>query len=597
MKLLATVAALMLSACQAQQPDSRPAGDASGAAGQDVPAPPLLAIGEVQGRDARSARVDQLVSIQGVVVGNFSKGLQGVFVQSERDDGDPRTAEGVFVEHPANAEPRLRTGDRVRVSGRVVEQGDDNGPLTALRETVIEVIGEGEVVPLVLDSAPDSAGDWERYEGMAVRISAPLTVSGNDGLSRYGEITASFDGRLFQATEIALPGAAAELVRQDNARRTLLLDDNRTSKNPRNLWFLKHELGDDNPVRAGSVLRNVVGVLDQRRGEYRLQLTDKLDVRQAPRPPAPAVPGDLRIASLNLLNLFNGDGQGDGFPTERGAETFEQYQQQQKKLVAAVQALAPDVAALMEVENDGSGPDSTLAQFVDALNAAGPARDFRHIDSGGRLGTDSIRVAMIYRSSRVVPQGRAASPTGGFVGRSRLPLAQAFRAGNGPVFVVAANHFKSKGCGRDDDQAQGPDADQHDGQSCWNPVRVASAERLMAWLASDPTRSASRFQLIIGDLNAHALEDPVRVLREAGWQDAFALARVDRPYSFVFDGQAGRLDHALLDAALAARLRGAAEWHNNSDEADVFDYRQDLEGDPYRASDHDPILLGFDLRR
>ena len=597
-RFLTVIAALTLSACQAAPPASAPGGDGNGATGLDVPTPRLLAIGEVQGRDARSAFIDQQVSIQGVVVGNFAKGLQGVFVQSERDDGDAQTAEGIFVEHAAAAEPRLRTGDRVRVSGRVAETGDGEATLTALRETVIEVIGQGEVMPITLDRAPAAANEWERYEGMAVKITAPLTVSGNDGLSRYGEITASFDGRLFQSTEIAAPGAAAEQIGNDNARRTLLLDDNRSSRDPRNLWFLPQGLSDDQPLRAGSVLRNVVGVLDQRRGKYRLQLTDKLDVRQAARPPAPTVPGDLRIASFNLLNLFNGDGRGAGFPTERGAETFEQYQLQQRKLVAVVQALAPDVAALMEVENDGSGPDSTLAQFAAALNAAGPLRDYRIIDSGNGPGSDAIRVAMIYRSRRVSPQGRATTlPGGPFAGRSRVPLAQAFRAGTGPVFVLAANHFKSKGCGRDEDQAKDLEADQHDGQGCWNPLRVESAKRLQVWLASDPTHSASKFNLIVGDLNAHAMEDPLRLLHEAGWQDAFALAKVERPYSFVFDGQAGRLDHALLDAPLANRLRGAVEWHNNSDEAEFFDYHQDRDGDPYRASDHDPLLLGFDLAR
>jgi predicted extracellular nuclease len=252
----------------------------------------------------------------------------------------------------------------------------------------------------------------------------------------------------------------------------------------------------------------------------------------------------------------------------------------------------------MEVENDGSGPDSTLAQFVSALNSAGPARDFRLVDSGKRLGSDSIRVAMIYRSQRVISLGQAVSFSGGpFAGRSRVPLAQAFRAGDGPSFVVVANHFKSKGCGREGDMARGPDADQHDGQGCWNAVRSASVANLLDWLATDPTHSASRFTLIVGDLNAHALEDPLRRLYQAGWQDAFALAGVEHPYSFVFDGAAGRLDHALLNPALAARLRGAVEWHNNSDEADVFDYHQDRGVDPYRASDHDPILLGLDLAR
>jgi predicted extracellular nuclease len=597
--LAALFAMAALAGCQATTPPAdTPAEDSRGAAGQDVPMPALLPIGDVQGHAARSTHLDQQVSIQGVVVGNFAKELQGVFVQSERDDGDPQTAEGIFVERDADAQPQLHTGDRVRVSGRVAELGDDGASLTTLRETVIEVIGHGDVAPTTLSQAPASSADWERYEGMLLKIDAPLTVSGNEGLASYGELTASFGARLFQPTEVAAPGAAANALAQENARRTLLLDDDRTSKDPQNLWFLSKGLNAAEPVRAGSVLRGVVGVLDQRRGSYRLQLTEKLEVQQAPRPAPPTVPGDLRVASLNLLNLFNGDGAGGGFPTERGAQTSEQYQRQQQKLVASVQALAPDIAALMEVENDGSGAQSTAAEFAAALNAAGPNRDYKLIDTGDKLGNDAIHVAMLYRSSRVTPQGAAASLTGGpFAGHSRVPMAQAFRAGAGPVFVIAVNHFKSKGCGHDDKQAQGADADQHDGQSCWNATRLESARELQTWLANDPTHAHSKLQLIVGDLNAYAQEDPLRLLRAAGWQDAFALAKVAQPYSFVFDGQAGRLDHALLSPALSKRLRGAAEWHNNSDEAEFFDYHLDGAAGPYRASDHDPILLGFDLGR
>ena len=594
---LAVFAGCSLSACRAAT-DPAAADGPDGAAGRDVPVPGLVTMAEVQGQGATSPLLDQQVSVKGVVVGNFSKGLQGVFVQSERDDGDPLTAEGIFIQHEGNAEPSLSKGDRVRVSGRVVEIGDKGATLTSLRDAVIEVIGRGQVDPVVISQAPGHADDWERYEGMQVRIAAPLTVTGNGGLSMYGEIAASFAGRLFQPSEVALPGAAALAVRRDNARRLLLLDDNRTSKDPDNLWFLPQGIDDAHPLRVGSVLRGVAGVLDQRRGQYRLQLADKLEVTQAPRPDVPAVPGDVRIASLNLLNLFNGDGRGGGFPTERGAETAVQYAQQQRKLVAVLQSLQPDIAALMEVENDGIGQDSSLAQFVAALNAAGPVRDYRLVDAGGRPGDDGIRVAMIYRGGKVKPQGRAALLRGGpFAGRSRVPMAQAFRAGRGPVFVVAANHFKSKGCGRDDQQATGAQADQGDGQGCWNPVRVESARLLDAWLASDPTRSGSKLGLLVGDLNAHALEDPLQLLRKAGWRDAFGDAGGEQPYSFNFDNQAGRLDHALLSPALATHLRGAAEWHINADEAPVFGYENDPDGDPYRASDHDPMLLGFDLAR
>ena len=164
------------------------------------------------------------------------------------------------------------------------------------------------------------------------------------------------------------------------------------------------------------------------------------------------------------------------------------------------------------------------------------------------------------------------------------------------VFVVVVNHLKSKGCGRDADQAQGADADQHDGQGCWNPIRVDSVQRLQRWVASDPTHSGHAPTLLVGDFNAYAMEDPLHTLRAAGWQDAFALKPgAARPYSFNFDHLSGRLDHALLDAGLAARLRGAAEWHNNSDEAGAFNEERERDGDPWRASDHDPILLGFDL--
>jgi predicted extracellular nuclease len=171
-------------------------------------------------------------------------------------------------------------------------------------------------------------------------------------------------------------------------------------------------------------------------------------------------------------------------------------------------------------------------------------------------------------------------------------MAQSFRAGDGPVFTVVANHFKSKGCG----EAAGPEADQQDGQGCWNPTRSESARRLDTWLRSDPTRSGSDLAMIVGDLNAYTMEDPIRLLTESGWRDAFAGDAA--PYSYVFDGQTGRLDHALLSPGLAARLAGAAEWHSNADEPTARGYRErPQDRGPWRSSDHDPLVVGLRLRR
>ena len=69
----------------------------------------------------------------------------------------------------------------------------------------------------------------------------------------------------------------------------------------------------------------------------------------------------------------------------------------------------------------------------------------------------------------------------------------------------------------------------------------------------------------------------------------------------MFNGEAGYLDHALASTALSAQVADAAEWHNNADEPVAVDYNtdgkpQDKYTDaPYRASDHDPVVLTLNL--
>lgn len=547
----------------------------------------VLAIGQVQGDGETSPLLDRSVAIEGVVTGNFGEHLGGWFVQ-DTGDGDEATSDALFV--VSEAAPELRSGDRVRVKGRVVEHGErGRGTLTSLQASAIEVLGRGEVAPLVLHGPP---ADWERLEGMRVRIDAPLTIGGQHELSRRGVLHAGFGERLRTPTEVAPPGPEAERIAADNARRRLLLDDAMARERPRRIWYL-----DDQPApRSGSLVHGAEGIVDQRWGEWRLQLTATPRIEAAPRPAAPSVPGRVRLAAFNLGNLFNGDGRGGGFPTPRGARTPAQWQAQLERAVATLRALDPHVAALMELENDGDGADSALAQLVAALNAG--RGDWRAVSTGQGPGNDAIRVGILYRSTRLRPLGQPATLHSGPFGRnSRVPLAQAFvplaqGRDAGPAFVVVANHFKSKGCG----EASGANADQGDGQACWNPVRVESARRLDQWLASDPTGSGSDLVAIVGDLNAYAQEEPLQFLRERGWVDALSGPEA-APHSFVFDGLAGRLDHVLLSPALAARRQGAAIWHSNADEPSAAGDRKDgnVAGLPWRSSDHDPLLVGLEL--
>ena len=546
----------------------------------------ILPIGQIQGEGARSALDGQTVTVEGVVTGVFIDGLGGFFLQ-DAGDGNPKTSDALFVAlEDGTPPPSLTAGDRVRVRGIVGERkagGDDT--LTALHAPVIQPRGTGTVAPTVLTAQPT---DWEALEGMHVRIDAPLTLSGTDTLARFGELTTSFGGRLWQPSELATPGSAeAKRLAADNARRKLVLDDGSAKRDPATVWYVK----DGQPLRTGTVLTGVQGIVDQRVGSWRLQLTAAPTIAAPQRPAAPQVAGNTRVAAFNLENLFNGDGKGGGFPTERGAKTPEQLKAQLAKLVATIRGLNPDIAALMELENDGYGADSSLAQLVAALNAGGGT--WRFVDAKQGPGPDTIRVGIIYRSDKVKPTGKPATlQEGPFGERSRSPLAQAFVRGNGKPFVVVANHLKSKGCS----EATGADTDQKDGAGCWNALRLDSSKRLDAWLKSDPTRTRSDRVVMLGDFNAYAMEDPVRWLRDdAGWIDAFKQAKVEQPYSYVYSGLTGRLDHALLSPSLATHLRGAAEWHINADEQDAQGYADGDAAVPFRSSDHDPLLLGFDL--
>ena len=431
-----------------------------------------------------------------------------------------------------------------------------------------------------LDAPP---ADWSALDGQRVRITAPLVISGNHRLDRDGTVVAAFGGRLRSPTEVALPGAAAAAVAADNHARSLQLALPGQARSHGHVW------------RSGGLLEAAVGTLGMTGQGPRLHIEDIDTLQPAPRPAAPTVTGELRLASLNLQNLFNGDGLGGGFPTERGARTQAEYEDQLERLVATLSSLDADVVALLELENDGYGADSSITQLAAALDPSG--KRWRFVDAGEGPGDNPIRVGIVYRADRVAPVGAPATLEAGPLGPlSRAPLAQAFRTGNGPAFVVVANHFKSKGC-RD---AEGADRDQGDGQACFNATRRASGQALRDWLADDPTGSRSDLVAVLGDLNAYAMEDPVRDFIDAGWKDALAAADEGQPWTYVYDAQAGRLDHVLLSPALGRRLQDAAIWHSNADEAPNVGDQPANSGEPrirpWRASDHDPAIVGLRLR-
>ncbi|MCZ7569222.1 MAG: ExeM/NucH family extracellular endonuclease [Ardenticatenaceae bacterium] len=550
------------------------------------------------------------VIIEGVVVGdyqNISTELSGFYVREEDADADanPLTSEGIFV-FDNNFGVDVNAGDVVRVHGKVSEFSS----LTELNNVSgVQVCSSGaSVTPPAVSLPVATLSDWERYEGMLVSFPQELTVTENFSLGRFGSVDLSGAGRLANPTNVSTPGAAAIALQDLNNRNRIILDDANNQQNTDPTRYPAGGLSASNTLRTGYTVNNLTGVLDQRFGPYRVQPVGPITVNVAsnPRSAAPGpVGGTVKVASFNVLNYFNGDGLSGGFPTSRGADSSFEFNHQRDKIISAMSTMNADIVGLMEIENDAP-PNSAIEDLVAGLNAAAGTEAYAFINTE-IIGGDEIRVALIYKLVTVTPVGNYAILNSSVDplfndSKNRPSLAQTFaRNATGARFTVVVSHLKSKGSGCDDVG----DPDTGDGQGNCNLTRKNAAIALTNWLATDPTGSGDPDVLIIGDMNSYALEDPITAIKRAGYTNLIDSFLGAGTYSFVFQGQSGYLDHAFSSPGLTSQVAGVTEWHINADEPVVLDYNVELKSanqintfydpGPYRASDHDPVIVGLDL--
>lgn len=593
---------------------------------------------QIQGAGATAA-ITGTVTTQGVVVGDYegaSPALRGFYLQDSAGDGDPTTSDGIFVFNGSNADS-VNLGDVVRITGKASEnQGQTQISVTP--ENILKC-GIGSVVPVDVTLPLSSGTQLEQLEGMLVRLPQPLVVTEHFQLGRFGQVVLSSGGRLMQPTNVAAPGDPAQALEAANSLNRIILDDGSQGQNTDPIVFARggQPLSASNTLRGGDSAEEIVGVMTFTWGgdqaspnAYRVRPLNALGgsanfVPTNPRPAgAPAPGGSVRVAGMNLLNFFNTfDGLPDkvdncragagGAATDcRGANTQGEFDRQWPKTVAAITKSGADVIGVMELENDGYGPDSAMRFLVDQLNAATAPETYAFVDvdaatgQANALGTDAIRVGMIYKPAQVTPVGRTAVlNTTDFVtggdgeARNRPSLAQAFEEnGTGERFIVVANHLKSKG-------SACADPDRGDGQGNCAAVRTTAANLLAQWLATDPTGTGDPDVLLVGDLNSYAQEDPIAALKDAGYTNLIESFDGSSAYSYVFNGEWGYLDHALGSASLVPQVASVADWHINADEPAVLDYNTDFKTpeqrqslyapDEFRISDHDPVLIDLNL--
>ena len=590
---------------------------------------PFTPIYTIQGSGA-STPTPGTVSTEGVVVGDFAgtAAVGGFYIQDPTGDGNAATSDGIFVFTGNGNTPNV--GDRVRVTGVAGERftqttltsGNSDPAVPAAN---ILTCGTGNVVTPTDVSLPfATATTPEQYEGMLIRLPQSLVISEYFNYARFGEIVLAQplagESRPFSGTAVDAPGAAANARTLANSLSRITLDDNQSAQNPR---VLRHPNGQPfslgNRFRGGDLVTNTVGVLGFDFSLYRIYPTAGADYMPAnPRQAAPApVGGTLRVAAMNTLNFFvtldtttndSGPGPcgGNANLDCRGADADQplEFPRQREKLLAALSGLNGDIIGLNELENTPNV--EPLQSIVDGL----PGYNYIHT---GTIGTDAIKVGLIYRPAVVTPVGSFqilnSSVDPRFIDtKSRPTLAQTFQVNaTGARFTVAVNHFKSKGS----DCLDVGDPDLGDGQGNCSQTRRKAAAALVDWLATDPTSSGDPDFLIMGDLNSYAMEQTLTEIKAGhddipGTSDDFTnlVVHFQGPfaYSYTFDGQAGSLDHALAGASLFGQVTGAEDWHINSDEPSVLDYDTTFkpaeqealyEPNAFRTSDHDPVIVGL----
>lgn len=613
---------------------------------------PLVPAGKFESEQAHATR--------GVVTQVVSGLYKGFFIQDPQGDGDPASSDGLFV-YSTQANSAIVPGAEVCVSGKVKEyfnQTQLNADQLVVTQPMVALLPAVDLVPVAGETLNQLL---ERHEGMQVRLvpESSLVVTRNFSFDYDGKrnnLVLSYGAPLIKSTQkfAALSEEASQWALR-NQQNQLVVETDAKALDGVLPWYPAFN-AEDGYLRIGDKLNGLEGALGYSYNLFRLVASNRIDSSDIDHSgwdrvetPELAEAGDLRVASFNVLNFFTTVVGGDANPTgsNRGALTVAEFEKQRTKIVSAITRLNADVVGLMEIENNGYGDNSAIANLVEALNAAQPdeADHYRWIASpdGQPIGTDAITVGLIYRPASVTPQGAASlivlpvqqaealDASGKPVAINqgmRESLLQQFSSpkGDAPLTLVV-NHLKSKGSACFEDYPDYASADPLDGQGHCNALRVSAAKVL-----GERLKDMSGDLLIIGDLNAYGMEDPIRVLTSydpaaqsrqimsasfttlAGQPFEESGSALGKGYGFVnlntrfhgtdtysysYEGELGNLDHALANPSLAAKVIGIEDWHINSAESNFFEYGSKYTGQlaksdgPFSASDHDPVLVAI----
>lgn len=536
-----------------------------------------VTIPNIQGSDNSSSYSGQQVATSGIVTAVFIGGgmINGFFIQDAAGDGNSATSDGVFVYSSSKS---VEPGDLVQLTARVSEY---NNRTQLSNVTAFQVLSKNNTLPAVKIVYDIYNWDWEKYEGMLVEFQQTLYVNNTYNLQQYGELELGIR-RKPSPTNLALPASSeySALV-SENALRPVYMDDAYSS------YTYPVIFADENGTRrTGERVDRLQAVVDYVNSKY-VVYPARFPVQfyGNPRKTTHDDIGNynLKVCGFNLeyyLTTPNSSGMGPSNQTE--------LERQHTKIVDAMLAIDADVYGLVEIEQG----QQALTKLSQALNAASSGKSFSFVNDGGSVNGTYTKAAYLYRSDKVTPYKSLKSINSeGPANRKKL---QAFTLkSNNERFMFGINHFKAKsGCS----SASGADADKNDGQSCYNATRVDEAKAVIAAINSNKAFYDDQDALVMGDLNAYAMEDPIQAFVQAGFTDLHRQFHADSAYSYVYRGEAGYLDHALANESMTRQITGVTAFHINADEPSIFEYSGSAyQPNMFRSSDHDPVVVGIRL--
>lgn len=541
-------------------------------------------IWQIQGSGDASPLAGQIVTTRNNLV--TATGPDGFFLQTPaaRSDGNAATSDGIWV-FTAGA-PTVAAGALVDVTGTVAEF---NG-LTELTFATVTQLSSGNPLPASATLNPPTtcaAGTpfLERFEGMRVKVVNGTVAGPTD---RFGD-TAIVGGtsRPYREPGILCPGLGGLPVWDGNPE-IFEVDPDR--------------LGLPNAdLAGGAVITLIEGGLGFAFGDYQIWPTTVSVVGSAtPGPVRARAAGEFTVGGQNFLRLFD---TVDDPAVDDEIPTAQAYADRLAKFSLHVRTVlrSPEILAVSEVENLG-----VLQDLAARIQTDDPAVAYTaYLQEGNDVG--GIDVGFLVRSSVTVGSvvQWAKTDTYTFGGqtltlndRPPLILTGTYNGctGSFPITVIAVHQ---RSLGSIEDPTDGPRVREK---------RHQQALRLSQFIQTQQLANPNLRLVVIGDFNAFQFTDgyvdvmgqmtgnldPLGALVPGtdeinpNLTNQILSEPAAQRYSFVFDGTAQTLDHALTSAALNPFVRGLEHSRGNADAPNSFSA---LANTPLRSSDHDGLVL------